>query len=49
MALSLNVQARDLSPVIQVQNGELQGYREDRQLKFQGIPYAEAPISERRW
>ena len=49
MALSLNVQARDLSPVIQVQNGELQGHREDGQLKFQGIPYAEAPISERRW
>lgn len=47
--LSFNLQARELSPVIQVQNGELQGYREQGQLKFQGIPYAEPPISERRW
>ena len=49
VGLNFNLSARELSPIVKVQNGELQGYKENGRFNFQGIPFAEAPISERRW
>lgn len=49
LTLSQGVLANNLSAIIETQNGRIQGYEKKDFTSFQGIPYAEAPIGDRRW
>ncbi|MGE0182967.1 MAG: carboxylesterase/lipase family protein [Parvularculaceae bacterium] len=36
-------------PIVQVSGGKIMGTREDGVFAFKGVPYAAAPVGERRW
>ncbi|MCU4336401.1 carboxylesterase/lipase family protein [Acinetobacter dispersus] len=41
--------AYELSDIVDTSSGQIQGVAESNLVRFQGIPYAEAPIGARRW
>ncbi|MGN1254489.1 MAG: carboxylesterase family protein, partial [Prevotella sp.] len=46
-----NNSVTSLSPVVSTRYGKIQGLviSQDRLVQFRGIPYAQAPIGNRRW
>lgn len=48
-AMSANAFAQELSPVVQMSKGTIEGVKNDGYLQFKGIPYAKAPVGSLRW
>lgn len=47
--MSANAFAQELSPVVQMSKGTIEGVKNDGYLQFKGIPYAKAPVGSLRW